>query len=305
MNAATAAGFGLMGFLFALPFVIIGTFISAWLHKLGFTSILKFDKDKVPSLFKRFSICLLASGISVAIAGYISYLAIGHIVLAMVLFVLLVAAIFVSVSVVLTKLWCSVTYQESAKSFGFVFVLLLVTYILPGAYTMYSIGKAMPQDIQNLAQVGASNSQPSSNFAVVSAESNGPTEAEIRKILELAISNPKCSSLSITKFSKVNGISLANNLHQVDIAYTIHSKAIQVPKEPAEGNETTANTANQSEADRKMAEEIQNRMALVAYAAADCPLLLKMDDVSIESSKDFTESFKMIKSDNGWIVHQQ
>jgi hypothetical protein len=144
LNTGTAVGvgFGIMGMLISLPFIIIGTLIYAWLHKIGFKSILKIDKDKIPGLFKRFTICLIASAISVAGAFYIFSLLISHFVLALSLFVILLAVLFVAISVLITKFWCSISYQDATKSLGFVFVLLLATYVMPGVFVMYKMGSA-------------------------------------------------------------------------------------------------------------------------------------------------------------------
>jgi hypothetical protein len=131
-----------MGMMLSLPFFIVGTLIFAWLHKLGFKHILKVENDKVPGLFKRFTIICIASVASTALGYFVfSSLAYSSFALAIALLLVVLTASYAGFAILLTSMWCAFSYKDALKSFGFVFVIVFISFVIPVTYMTYKMGQ--------------------------------------------------------------------------------------------------------------------------------------------------------------------
>jgi hypothetical protein len=132
--------------------------------------------------------------------------------------------------------------------------------------------------------------------AFLLACSKGPSEGDAKEaFIELMT---VCPLISVEKFSKANAapVGNGNNFYDVAITYTLKAKVDpDYPKSVA-----AAEKENDPDAKRAMLAQAEGN------AVMKCPSFVTIMGTTFtqEVTKDFTETLRMRKTDNGWAFQQ-
>lgn len=192
-------------FIITLIPAVIGALILAWLHKLGFSLILKTVKNNIPGFFKRFSIQLIYLLICIG-AGYLYYQNLMStpvsldsvsstplfpqtkmgMLSGMIAYAIFSLLLYVFIVTVLTKLLTQFNYAESLKSQTIIIIVLSILWIAVISFAYVKVLSQLPENFGNVNSTVVNGSQ-----AVISNSTENKTEEQINGVWTIDIEKSK------------------------------------------------------------------------------------------------------------------
>jgi hypothetical protein len=184
---------------------IIGALILAWLHKLGFSLVLKTAKENIPGFFKRFFIQLLYLLICIG-AGYLYYQNLMNtpvsldsasstplfpptrmgMLSGMVAYAIFSLFLYVLIVTVFTKVLTQFNYAESFKSQTVIIIVLSILWIALISFAYVKVLSKLPEDLGNVNATVINESQ-----TVISSSAGNKIESQISGVWVIDVEKSK------------------------------------------------------------------------------------------------------------------